>query len=94
MGEATESIAFALPLFFLLPFSTQKSHVKPQNHLNHCHTATSAWHFSYTQTAILDIEIKTEQVLPCARANSFRKNILDATHLLSIFCKGTPSINN
>jgi hypothetical protein len=41
--------------FFLLPFSAQKSHVKPPNHLTHCQPTTSAWHFSYSQPAILDI---------------------------------------
>jgi hypothetical protein len=32
-GEATDSIALVLAIIFLLPFSAQKSHVKPQNHL-------------------------------------------------------------
>jgi hypothetical protein len=29
-----------------LPFSAQKSRVKPQNHLTHYPATTSAWHFS------------------------------------------------
>jgi hypothetical protein len=39
-------------------FSAQKSHVKPLNHLTHCHSTTSAWHVSYAQPAILDIDRK------------------------------------
>jgi hypothetical protein len=31
--EATHSIALAAAIIFLLPFSAQKSHVKPGNHL-------------------------------------------------------------
>jgi hypothetical protein len=33
-------------------------HVKPQNHPTPQQSTTSAWHFSYTPTAILDIELK------------------------------------
>jgi hypothetical protein len=54
-GEATHFIAFAVALIFLSPFSAQKSHVKPPNHLTRFHPATSAWHFSYVQTDILNI---------------------------------------
>jgi hypothetical protein len=36
----------------------QKSHVKLPNHLTHYQPTTSAWHVSYLQSAILDIEIK------------------------------------
>ena len=43
-------------LFFA--FSAQKTHVKPQNHLSHSQSTTSAWHFSYTQPAILKIGVK------------------------------------
>jgi hypothetical protein len=71
-GEITESIAFALALTFLLPFSAQKSHVKPKNHLSQYRTTTSEWHFSYAQTAILDIEIKTGELQFTSKANSFR----------------------
>jgi hypothetical protein len=54
-GEATDFIAFAFARIFLLPFSAQKSRVKFQNHLNHYRPTTSAWHFSFIQSAILDI---------------------------------------
>jgi hypothetical protein len=54
-GETTDSIAVVVALNFLFSFSAQKSHVKPQNHLNPYHPTTSTWHFSYTQPAILDI---------------------------------------
>jgi hypothetical protein len=54
-GEATQSIAFAVAVVFSSAISAQKSHVKPQNHLTHYPTATSAWHVSYPQTVILDI---------------------------------------
>jgi hypothetical protein len=35
--------------------TAQETLVKPQNHLNHYHPTTSIWHFSYTQSAILNI---------------------------------------
>jgi large-conductance mechanosensitive channel len=54
-GEAIDFIAIAVAVVFLLPYSAQKSHVKSKKHLTHCHTTTSAWHFSYPQPAILDI---------------------------------------
>jgi hypothetical protein len=63
-GEATESIAFAVAHVFLSSFSAQKSHVKPQNPLTHYPTTTSEWHFSYPQTAILDIEEKMRKINP------------------------------
>jgi hypothetical protein len=47
---------FFLPLHFLFPFSAQKAHVKPPNDLTHYHTTTSAWHVSYIQPVILDID--------------------------------------
>jgi hypothetical protein len=56
----TGFIAFAGAVVFLLPFSAQKTHVKPQNHLTLLQTATSAWHFSSTQPDILDIDRKKE----------------------------------
>jgi hypothetical protein len=40
---------------FFPPFSAQKSHVKPPNHLTHYPAITSAWHVSSAQSAILDI---------------------------------------
>jgi len=40
-GEATENIAFALPLFFFA-FSAQKSNVKPQNHLTRSNQSKSS----------------------------------------------------
>jgi hypothetical protein len=52
-GEATDSIAVFPCLIFYLPFSAQKSHVKPSNHLNETNKTRSSWHFSYTQPAIL-----------------------------------------
>jgi hypothetical protein len=51
--EATESIAFISAAIFLLPFSAQKSHVKPQNHLNPTNKTRSSWHVSYVSSAIL-----------------------------------------
>jgi hypothetical protein len=42
-----------LPLHFLSTFLAQKSHVKPQNHLNPTNKRKSSWHFSSTQPAIL-----------------------------------------
>jgi hypothetical protein len=54
-GEATQSIAVVPAVIFLLPFSAQKSHVKSQNRLTNYNPTTSAWHFSFTQTATLDI---------------------------------------
>jgi hypothetical protein len=54
-GEATHSIALLSCNIFFCMFSAQKSHVKPLNHLIPYGSITSAWHFSYTQPAILDI---------------------------------------
>ena len=34
-GEATDFVAFAPAVVFLLPFLAQKSHVKSKNHLTH-----------------------------------------------------------
>jgi len=48
------SYIFAVAFYFCV-FSAQKTHVKPPNHLIHYHPTTSTWHFSYTQTGILDI---------------------------------------
>jgi hypothetical protein len=45
---------------FFLAFSAQKTHVKPQNDLTFCHSITSAWHFSFGQMAILDIDSKRD----------------------------------
>jgi hypothetical protein len=54
-GEASDLIAFAFAINFLLPFSAQKSHVKHQNPLTPYNPSTPAWHFGYLQPAILDI---------------------------------------
>jgi len=45
-SKTTDSIALALASIFNLPFSAQKTYVKPQNHLTHSRPTTSAWHFS------------------------------------------------
>ena len=60
VGSLHGSIFTRLPALLhscnLVPsFSAQKSHVKPQNYPTHLESSTSAWHFSYAQTAILDI---------------------------------------
>ncbi len=79
MEKVTHSIAVAVAVIFLLSFSAQKSHVKPSNHLTHYQPTTSVWHFSYSQPAILDIEIKTSKPRGDTYsygANSFRKKTL------------------
>jgi hypothetical protein len=45
-------------LNFLLPFSAQKSHVKPQNHITLDKSTTCIWHFSSPQSSIIKLEIK------------------------------------
>jgi hypothetical protein len=60
-GEATHSIGLAAAVIFLLPFSAQKTHVKPPNHITQYQTTTSEWHFSLTQFDVLNIEIKTSK---------------------------------
>jgi hypothetical protein len=55
MSEAIDFIAVATAALFLLPFSAQKTRVKPQIHLNHLSSTTSAWRISYPQPAILVI---------------------------------------
>jgi hypothetical protein len=52
-GEATDLIAVAFAFVFLSAFSAQKTHVKPQNHLNLTNKTRSSWHVSYSQSAIL-----------------------------------------
>jgi hypothetical protein len=59
-GEATDSIALVHAGIFLLPFSAQKSHVKPQNHLTPSNKRKSSLKFSYPQTAILKIVEKNK----------------------------------
>jgi hypothetical protein len=54
-SEAAHSIAVAVAVIFLLPFSAQKTNAKPLIHLTRYHPTTSAWHFSYIQSAILNI---------------------------------------
>src|SRR5438445_5140546 len=46
--------------------SAQKSHVKPQNHLNRYTAITSIWHFSYLQSAILKQDRKKPRANPGA----------------------------
>ena len=53
--EATDSITLAPTPNFFLAFSAQKRHVKPPNHLTQTNRTRSSWHFSYPQSAILDI---------------------------------------
>jgi hypothetical protein len=57
-GEAADLIAFAVVFKLFFAFLTQKSHVKSQNHLTNSTPTTSIWHFSYTQPAIIKLEIK------------------------------------
>src|SRR5207249_9176296 len=45
-GKTTDFIIFVGAVIFYLPFSAQKSHVKPPNHLTSYSTTTSAWHVS------------------------------------------------
>jgi hypothetical protein len=53
--KATDFIAFALVVIFLLLFSAQKSHVKSPNHLTQTNETRSSWHVSFTPTAIMNI---------------------------------------
>jgi hypothetical protein len=79
--------------FFFFTFSAQKTRVKPQNHSTPYQTTTSTWHFSFTPSAILDIEIRKEEnprTPPgdiylnerILTRNSFTWNNLDATAFL------------
>src|SRR5206468_5112632 len=58
-GENQE-VRFCRNYFFAIFQS--KSHVKPQNELTLPISATLKWHFSYAQTAILDIEIGNQRI--------------------------------
>jgi hypothetical protein len=58
-----------------------KTLVKPQTHPSYCQTTTSIWHFSYTQTAILDIERKMENQEAAGDTLSW------LTRLDAIFCR-------
>jgi hypothetical protein len=44
--KTAHSVVFAAMMIFLLPFSAQKSHVKPPNDLTSDRAITSAWHVS------------------------------------------------
>jgi hypothetical protein len=82
----TDLTAFAVARFYFFAFLAKKSHVKPQNDLTHSPTSTYIWHFSSTQPAILDIEIKKEQSPDnSVGALPFRINILPITHMVAIF---------
>jgi hypothetical protein len=62
LSEAERGICFCLlPLHLFFAVSAQNPHVKPPNQLTPCRTATSVWRMSFTQSAILDIELKTKQ---------------------------------
>jgi hypothetical protein len=73
-----------------LPFSAQKTHVKPPSQLTPFQTATSAWHFSSAQPDILDIDRKKDNenlrgpiyLTGDHIHNSFVVTILDVSHLL------------
>jgi hypothetical protein len=69
-GEATDSIAVAVAVVFLLPFSAQKSHVKSKNNLTPTNKRKSSLKFSYTQFAILNIDKK--QARPRKKIDSLR----------------------
>jgi hypothetical protein len=60
-AKATHSIAIVPAIIFLLPNSAQKTHVKPQNQLNATNKTRSSWHFSSTQSDILNIDQKNKQ---------------------------------
>jgi hypothetical protein len=57
-GQVPHSNPVTVAVNFLLPFSAQESHVKPQNNLTRYQSTTSAWHFSSTQSSIIKLEIK------------------------------------
>jgi hypothetical protein len=69
-GEATDLIAFAVALIFLLPFSAQKSHVKSQNHLTPSNPSTSGLQVSFTPSAIIEIAGKKAES-PAERSGLF-----------------------
>jgi hypothetical protein len=82
-GETTESIAFAVACFYFLPFSAQKSHVKPQDPLTRCEPTTSGWHFSYLPTVTLNTDQKKNRQAPDFSGAIFLKiSILATTHML------------
>ena len=73
--QATDDYYF----YVLFSVSGQNRMVRPRNHLTLYRSMLSVWHFSYTQSAILDTEIKNKRAPVLSGANSFRKNILNAT---------------
>jgi hypothetical protein len=46
LPEVTHSFVFPAGTIYFSPFSAQKSHVKPQNHLTLSNKRKSSWHFS------------------------------------------------
>ena len=86
-SEATHFIVFTIAAIYFSPFSAQKTHVKPPNHLTHSNQIRSSWHFSYVQSAILNIDRKQSKPRPIAGANLLIISILCASPLMPIFCR-------
>ena len=86
-SEATHFIVFTIAAIYFSPFSAQKTHVKPPNHLTHSNQRRSSWHFSYVQSAILNIDRKQSKPRPIAGANLLIISILCASPLIPIFCR-------
>src|ERR1700679_1267097 len=53
--QTTHFIYVTVAIIFLLPFSAQKSLVKPQNDLTPTNHKRSKWHFSYPQLDIINL---------------------------------------
>jgi hypothetical protein len=48
-------------LFFFSPFLARKTHVKSRKHSTPYQPTRSAWHFSFTPSGIMDLEIRKEK---------------------------------
>ena len=86
-SEATHFIVFTIAAIYFYPFSAQKTHVKPPNHLTRSNQRRSSCHFSYVQSAILNIDRKQSKPRPIAGANLLIISILCASPLIPIFCR-------
>jgi hypothetical protein len=75
------------------PNFSQKSHVKPKNHLTHTNQTRSPWHVSPIQPYIIKTELKKEATGFTPQRNSLKTSILRTTRLDGIFCNGSFSAN-
>ena len=87
-------------LFFAI--LARKSLVKPKKPITSSESATSAWHFSYNQPAILDIDEKSKTPMqegiggrgPSTQSNSLESRLCKCKSLESRSCRQGPELKS